>query len=213
MKKITKGYEPKELTAYRSSIPKIDMEKPNIYEDYSDGGVLRKQLLSEQGYICCYCMSRIEERTSKIEHFKAQSKFRKLQIDYTNLFIACKGGEGMSSHYCDTAKGNEPLDSISFLSKMENSIKYCKNGTILSNESSKTHKSTLTDEINSILNLNTKILVNNRKQTYNNFKKRGKWSKSDLQKAISHYKSKHNGKYEPYAEMMVYLLTKNLKGK
>lgn len=213
MKKITKGKEPKELTAYRSSIPKTDMEKPNIYEDYSDGGILRKQLLEEQGYICCYCMGRIEERTSKIEHFKPQSKFRNLQINYTNLFIACKGGEGMFTQYCDTAKGNKKLETIHFFSKMEESIKYCKNGTISSKESSQTHKSALTNEINSILNLNTKILIDNRKQTYNDFKKREKWSKSHLEKAISHYQTKHNGKYEPYAEMMVYLLSKKLQSK
>lgn len=213
MKKIIKGKEPKELTAYRSSIPKTDMEKPNIYENYSDAGILRKQLLEEQGYICCYCMGRIEERTSKIEHFKAQSKDRTLQINYTNLFIACKGGEGMSTQYCDTAKGNKALETINFFSNVKESIKYCKNGTISSKESSQMHKSALTDEINSILNLNTKTLVNNRKQTYNDFKKRGKWSKSHLEKTISHYKSKHNGKYEPYAEMMVYLLSKKLQGK
>jgi uncharacterized protein (TIGR02646 family) len=158
-------------------------------------------------------MSRIEERTSKIEHFKAQSKFRKLQIEYSNFFVACKGGEGMSSQYCDTAKGNEALESVNFSSKIEDSIKYCKNGRISSKESSQTYQSALSNEINSILNLNTKILVNNRKQTYNDFKKRGKWRKSDLEKAISHYKSKHNGKYEPYAEMMVYLLTKKLQSK
>ena len=189
------------------------MEKSNIYEDYSDGGILRKQLLVEQGYICCYCMSRIGERTSKIEHFKAQSKFRSLQIDYANLFIACKGGEGMSTHYCDTAKGNEPLVCINFFSKIEAEIKYCKNGIVSSKESSENNQSNLTNEINNVLKLNTKVLVDNRKQTYNDFKKKKRWSKQDLQKAISHYKSKHNGKYEPYADMMVYLLTKKLQGK
>jgi hypothetical protein len=51
LKKIIKAREPKELTAYRSAVPKSDMEKPNIYEDYSDAGILRKQLLSEQGYL------------------------------------------------------------------------------------------------------------------------------------------------------------------
>ena len=213
MKKIIKGEEPRELRAYRSSIPNEDMEKPNIYEDYSDGGVLREQLLEEQGYICCYCMGRIDKRSSKVEHFQSQSGHRNKQIDYSNLFIACKGGEGRRKQYCDTAKGNSSLIHIDLSRAIENEIKYLKNGQIQSEITTETIISDLTQEMNTILKLNTDILIQNRKQTYSDFIKnfQNKWTRGNLQKAIDSYKKKQNGKYAPYSEMMVYLLTKKLR--
>ena len=215
MKKITKGKEPISLTKYRSSIPIVDMEKPNIYDDYKENAILRKQLLEEQGYICCYCMSRISERNSKIEHFKAQSLFRDKQIEYSNLFVACKGGEGTKEHSCDTLKGNKSLNTINLTLKIESDLKYSKQGKISSVISIETKVSSLTKEINDVLNLNSTILIKNRKQTYEDFKNnfQGKWSKVSLQKAIKFYQNKNNGKYAPYSEMMVFLLSKKLQGK
>jgi len=213
LKKITKGQEPISLTAYRSSIPIADMKKETIYEDYKENAILRKQLLEEQGYVCCYCMSRISERTSKIEHFLPQSDFREKQIDYSNLFVACKGGEGTKEHYCDTQKANQLLNSIDFSTDMTKKIKYFKNGRVSSLESSKEKESSLTKEMNEVLNLNCKILVKNRKQTYDDFKNQKKWSKAYIQQAIASYKSGVNGKASPFSEMMVYLLTKKLRGK
>lgn len=213
MKKITKGKEPISLTAYRSSIPSDDMKKETIYEDYKENAILRKQLLEEQGYVCCYCMSRISERTSKIEHFLPQSEFREKQIDYSNLFVACKGGEGTTEHYCDTKKANQILKSIDFSTDTAKKIKYLKNGRVSSFESSENKESSLTKEMNEVLNLNCKILVKNRKQTYDDFKNQKKWSKAYLQQVIASYQSSVNGKSSPFSEMMIYLLTKKLRGK
>ena len=158
-------------------------------------------------------MSRISETKSKIEHFKAQSLFRDLEIDYGNLFVACKGGEGTKERCCDTQKGNRPLESVDFSLKIENKIKYSKKGHISSMATTKKEMSLLTKEMNEVLNLNSNLLVKNRKQTYEEFKSRirGKWNKSNIQKAINYYKNKHNGKYAPYSEMMVYLLRQKLK--
>ena len=46
------------------------------YENYDKKDELRLALLKEQGFICCYCMRRIQEameKKMKIEHFKAFS--------------------------------------------------------------------------------------------------------------------------------------------
>ena len=104
MKEIVKSSEPRSLTTYRSQIPSQNMLDENIYDDFSyktkegcknnEIDNLRKFLLEEQGYICCYCMSRISCDNSKIEHFKPQSPHRDKQIEYSNLFISCNGGEG-----------------------------------------------------------------------------------------------------------------------
>ena len=223
MKQIKKGKEPKSLTEYRSSITHSELEKDNIYEDFkektkegcnkNENYNLRKQLLEEQGYICCYCMSRIDCNNSKIEHFKSQTKYRKFQIDYQNLFIACLGGEGKSKReqYCDSFKGEKELIDINLLSNIENFIQYSKQGEILS-----TNKK-IDKELNQILNLNNKILKRNRKETYQrliqNLNKKS-WTTQTIKQTISKYKNMDlNGKYYEFCEMIIYFLTKKLKQK
>ena len=225
MKKIEKTKEPSTLTHYRSSIPHAIMNDSNIYEDFQhktkqgckdgDGDNLRKQLLEEQGYICCYCMSRIDCNNSKIEHFKPQTHYRTLQIDYKNLFIACSGGEGSRAkeQYCDTKKGENELKKVNLLSSFDGEISYKKESMrikIYSNDSD------LNSDIEEILNLNVDILSKNRKQIYDNtisnLKKSG-FKPDYIKRTINYFKDKHNGKYEPFCEMIVYFLTKKLKSK
>ncbi len=225
LRKINKGKEPTTLTNYRSSIPKKDLLNTDIYDgfkhksrqDCNDNkvGNLRKQLLEEQRYICCYCMSRIDCFNSKIEHFKDQSN-RNLQINYQNLFIACKGNEGLSSknQHCDSFKGNKNLDYIDLLSNIEKEIKYkSANGTIFSDNAD------INLEINEVLNLNVKILKNNRKQAAKVFlmalKKRlgtGKWHKKALKKEVHSYeKIGDDHKFKQFNAMFIYFLNKKLQ--
>ena len=221
MKQIIKGIEPKSLTKYRSSVTHNQLNKSNIYEDFkektkegcseSENYNLRKQLLEEQGYICCYCMSRIDCNNSKIEHFKPQTKYRNFQIDYQNLFIACNGGEGKKGkeQYCDSFKGENELKDINLLLNIESFIQYSKLGEI-SSSNTKIEK-----ELKIILNLNNNILKKNRKQSYQrliqNMNKRG-WTTQTIKNDISKYKKMDvNGKYYEFCEMIVYFLTKKLK--
>ena len=225
LKKITKNKEPKSLTAYRSTIPRKNLKDSNIYEDFpkktkeqcknSEPDNLRKQLLQEQGYICCYCMSRIDCDNSKIEHFKPQTKNREFQIDYQNLFIACIGGEGFKSkkQYCDTKKGENQLDYINLLSLIEQNIYYAKGAK---NICIKSTDKNIDREINNVLNLNVMVLEENRKEVYDrvmkNLKSRG-YTVSNIKRVLNYYQNKHNEKFEPYCEMIVYFLTKKLKSK
>lgn len=104
MRRIDKGPEPHTLTRYRASIKRSRLNDTNVYNDFGSkskedcesevSGNLRRQLLQEQGHLCCYCMSRIRCHTSKIEHFKDQKNHRELQITYQNLFVVCAGNEG-----------------------------------------------------------------------------------------------------------------------
>jgi len=225
LKKITKSKEPKSLTAYRSTISHKNLEDSNIYEDFKEKTKeqcredkvdnLRKQLLQEQGYICCYCMSRIDCEHSKIEHFRPQTKNRDVQIDYQNLFIACSGGEGSKAkeQFCDTKKGEKDLNYIDLLSTIENSIHYVKSAK---NISVMSINKNIDNEMNDILNLNVNLLGRNRREVYDgvikNLKSR-RYTISSIQKALNYYQTQHNGKFEPYCEMIVYFLTKKLKSK
>ena len=225
LKKITKTREPKSLTAYRSTIAHNSLEDDNIYEDFKEktkeqcrervSDNLRKQLLEEQGYVCCYCMSRIDCDNSKIEHFRPQTKYREFQIEYQNLFIACSGGEGSKTkdQFCDTKKGEKELDYIDLLSSIEQNINYFKNVKSISIAST---NSDIDREINNVLNLNVVVLAKNRRQLYDrvmkNLKSKG-YTIPNIQKVINYYREKHNGKFEPYSEVIVYFLTKKLKSK
>lgn len=224
MKKIVKTLEPKSLTHYRSTIAHENLENSNIYDDYryktkedcskNIPGNLRKQLLEEQGYICCYCMSRIGCEDSKIEHFKPQTTHRKLQIDYQNLFVACSGGEGEKgrNQFCDTKKGESELIGIDLLSNVENEIVYHKKAQLIEIHSSDRD---IGQDINT-LNLNIARLQKNRKEAYDNslknLKQKG-YSLPTIKKTIAFYQAKNNGKYEPFSQMIVYFLTKKLQSK
>jgi uncharacterized protein (TIGR02646 family) len=222
LKKIVKRNEPRSLTTYRSQIPSQNILDENIYDDFpyktkegcknNETDNLRKSLLEEQGYICCYCMSRISCDNSKIEHFKPQSPHRDKQIEYSNLFISCNDGEGKNSanQHCDTKKGNRELRAIDLLDSIENHIIYNKKADKIEIDS---QNDAIKNDL-AILNLNVSRLQKNRKESYDNVIQRLKqkgFSIQNIKRILNYYKSKHNGKYEPFCEMIVYFLTKKLK--
>ena len=45
--------------------------------------------MREQGFICCYCESRVTLDDSHVEHLRPRSRFRDLQLDYNNLLCSC----------------------------------------------------------------------------------------------------------------------------
>ena len=104
---IQKGKEPPSLREYRS-------DPFATYEGYPAKDDLRQALAREQGHICCYCMGRISPNADemKIEHWAPQSSNASLQLAYSNLLGACRGGEGRtrSKQHCDTHKGEEAID-------------------------------------------------------------------------------------------------------
>jgi uncharacterized protein (TIGR02646 family) len=104
MKKIIKQSEPRSLVEHRS-------QANANYDNYPEKDDLRKSLLKEQGYICCYCMSRIKLDEMKIEHWQPQTKYISRQLDYKNLLGACMGNQGArpQNQHCDTRKGDSEI--------------------------------------------------------------------------------------------------------
>ena len=229
MKQIIKTKEPPTLTTYRASISKEDLKNLEKYENAPKDVLddLRKQLLEEQGYICCYCMSRIDYPYTKIEHFQPRSMYREKQLDYSNLFVSCCGKKINKSlfHdcktpkkkylekdlYCDTKKGKQELNHIKLLINIQSSLEYKKDGSIFSLNSN------ITMELDEVLNLNYVILKTNRADALNQFTcelKKSGWTIPNLKLMLEKYKNKNaQGKYRPYCEMIVYFLNKKLKQK
>lgn len=209
MKKIVKQQEPRSLTQHRLQ-PNAD------YENYQAKNELRESLLKEQGYICCYCMSRITVDQMKIEHWKPYSHYPSLRLDYKNLLGACMGNKGarQQNEHCDTKKHDDlitinPVDSSR---NCENIVKYRSTGEIYSDDTA------INDDLNQTLNLNLDFLKKNRKAALDEVVKQliGKfptttWSKSSLQRMISRLRGKDaNGYYSEYCQFVVAYLEDKL---
>jgi len=211
MKRIVKYREPESLTNHRR-------KTSADYNNYPEKDKLRSSLLNDQGYICCYCMQRISPEKMKIEHWKSQTKYPELQLDFHNLLAVCMGNEGSPNHlqHCDTKKGNteitiNPADNYR---NCEDLIRYSSDGKISSDDL------TINNELNQVLNLNMQTLVNNRKEVLDLVIKQlkskypqGNWTQSVLNKEIQQWcDQQRDGKYKPYCQIVIYHLKKKLSG-
>lgn len=156
MRTITKGPEPRSLTAHRKR-PYSD------FANYLDKDELRWALVSEQRGLCCYCMGRVKaDRTlMKIEHWQCQARHADRQLDYHNLLASChgQGGQPPRLQHCDTKKGNTDLEfnPADPGHRIETRIGYEPDGTIRS-------EGEFDDQLNKVLNLNLALLKNHRKR-------------------------------------------------
>lgn len=221
MIKITKHNEPKEWTEYKNT--------PGV--DYQSIPELVDSLLREQGYICAYCMRRIPHRDKlykknginfvltdedhRVEHILSREQHQDLKLSYENMVICCPGHIGSEDH-CDRLKGKADVSFNLFDSAFISTLSYKTDGEIVS--SNKQYNK----EINEVLNLNTPLLRNNRKESWNKVikemivQKGGKpWNKTVILKYIEMYKTMHKKddklQYIPYCGIVIYNLEKKLK--
>lgn len=219
MKQITKLRQPNSLIEHRA---KQHSFFDNLTIEAKDE--LRQNLLSEQGYICCYCMKRIPEISSpymKIEHFKCQDLHGMLQLSYVNLLGACTGNEGQTKikQTCDTKKGNSSLSiqPTSNTPSCEILFKYNSEGEI----SSVNNDADINKQLNDILNLNMQTLKDGRREVYLEVQ-------SKVEVESKHYENKQlklkyfeeekdkwlsrtNDKFKPFCMVAVYYLTKKIR--
>ena len=215
MRRIRKGRGPNSLTSHCKTLDAS-------YDNYPHKDDLRMSLVNEQGYICCYCMSRIKPTKDdmKIEHCKSRAKHQNLDLDYKNLLGACLGGkeDERKNQHCDTYKGKKPLSFNPADSKhnIERHIKFSNNGTIKSDDSK------IDRDMNKVLNLNHPQLVRNRRSALRGFldglerreKKEGKSvTDNHLKKKLKDFYEINGDQLEPFCQIVVYYLRKRLKVK
>lgn len=136
MKYIVKNYpEPATFTAWkqRKKLTKNDLlRKTNLQKEQSEiwktftkskgKKSLKKSLLKEQGFLCCYCQQQIHlNENTQIEHLVARGVDALKMFDYDNLLAACDGGQTEREQhnrdntierqpkYCGHAKANHTL--------------------------------------------------------------------------------------------------------
>lgn len=106
MKHIVKGEEPQDLKDWKSSAN----ENWQPTWDGLPGPVkrnLHSALMTEQGFICCYCGKRVSDADSHIEHFKPQVPFEADALVYANLLCSCqRQTERREPLHCGKLKDN-----------------------------------------------------------------------------------------------------------
>lgn len=164
MRRILKNYEPSVFSSWKAQNPLAgyaDLKRRNNLAR-SVKSDLRRYLLREQHFLCCYCECRIDEPDFHIEHFKPKdaSLFPELQLEYTNLHACCHansiGGEDES---CGHRKGNyySPLLVSPLETDCEAHFSYLLDGRMEGLDD----RGTLTIEM---LNLNSNLLCESRKK-------------------------------------------------
>ncbi|OGQ91207.1 MAG: hypothetical protein A2289_18165 [Deltaproteobacteria bacterium RIFOXYA12_FULL_58_15] len=211
MRPITKGTEPPSLTAHRQTAH-CD------YDNYPDKDALRHSLVTEQRGLCCYCMSRIHDGpdTMKIEHWHCQHNHPAEQLSYRNLLGACVGGQGKppSLQHCDTCKGDRNLrwNPAEPSHHIETRVRYEIDGSIRSDD-------TVFDaQLDDVLNLNLRVLKNNRKAIWDAIAAWWTSEKARLRGPVprSRFEGERdrrivgNGELEPYSQVAVWWLDQRL---
>jgi uncharacterized protein (TIGR02646 family) len=134
MKYIQKGKEPQILSDWKAT------ETPAGNYHYKElrnreRGPVHISLLSEQGYICCYCCKRVEQNNSHIEHLAPQSKTdAELSLDYTNMLASCGRDtykpEYRWPEYCGNKKGDLAIGVSPLQANCEEFFNYSSTGEI-----------------------------------------------------------------------------------
>lgn len=84
---------------------------------------MKRQLLQNQGYVCCYCNRSITGVGDITEHVEPKSANKHLVGEYKNLLVACEGGQHIPATitgsrkakrlayplHCDQSKGNQTI--------------------------------------------------------------------------------------------------------
>lgn len=216
MKRIIKNPSPQWFENWKR-------EQPRRFEDDlidNKKKKLRKELVKEQGYICCYCGREIGiSKTTIIEHFlpKDENMYPQYQMDYNNLFASCDGyqkerseandngliGKELHPPCCDSLKNNEEIPICPTDEDCEEHFKYFQNGLIsVTSEKGKITLETLGLNNNPNLvsfrkdaitgKLFQKVIINGK--AFNKPKK-----KEELEKIISSIEGKDSeGKFSPF---------------
>lgn len=149
---ITKEHEPNELTQYRTQSGAV-YDGANFTETKQ---AIRNKIVREQGYLCAFCMSRIEPNSEKMKvaHWHPQATHPEEQLNYTNLLGCCLGNKGKSldCQHCDTAQGKKTITYNPANPEHHDrlSIRFLFDGTIKSDDIA------FNRDLNEVLNLNSK---------------------------------------------------------
>ena len=211
---INKDKEPKSLTEYKKS-------KNAYFDGFDKKDDIRQSLLDEQGYLCAYCMRRINSVDEvTIEHYYPQSKVNdKMALDYKYMLGVCKINRNCAykNQTCDAHRGDTPLTVNPWLYSSIAEISYHQGtGEIYSDNPQINTDLTITLNLNCLdarLLLNRKAALDSMKKYMINKCKTGLWNDALLNKIRQEYLCKDSqGKYKPYIDILLWYINKKASG-
>ena len=234
MHRISKGEEPRHFTDWKNKF-RTDNGREPTYDDLRGTAEyyhLKRSLLEEQGYICCYCEKAIgrgsDAKDCNIEHFMPRHPDSRClsseecqicsnaELDYSNLFASCLVEKQESTDHCNHKKDNwfDFKCCISPASaEIEGIFGFRLNGKIFAVDNNPA-----AEAMKQHLNLDTYILQEQRKAAYDTVLET-EFTNEELEDAdlledeqylldtIAYYEQKdENGKYTPFTSMITYCL-------
>jgi uncharacterized protein (TIGR02646 family) len=107
MKQVRKGTAPQAFAKWTESTNDDWVPTYNNLQN-PEKRSLQEALLTEQGWVCCYCGRSISQQDSHIEHFRPQEFFGHLALTFENLHASCiRETEPGTPLHCGHAKRNE----------------------------------------------------------------------------------------------------------
>ena len=215
MKRIVKQKSPEWFENWKKNHRTINGREPHYKSDFStndtDGANrrkrLRKELVNEQGKICCYCMKRIDVDSSHIEHFYPKEKFQDKDLLYDNLYASCNG-EGFNNIYdehCGHRKDNWWRSDMICLTdiEVEKVFKYSPDGKI--SVISGRITSNIAQEMINNLGLDSYHLQRSRREAIEASEvfDEQEYSDENIRDFIEYYSNMDNGVYVPFCKAIV----------
>ncbi len=130
MKHIVKGEEPEELVTWKA-LANEDWQPTYADLQNPEKEAVKKSLMAEQGYICCYCERRLLDDDSHIEHLQPQSDATVDSLDYGNMLCSCQNQikQGDPRH-CGNLKSSHSIPITPFDVDCKNQFTYTHDGEI-----------------------------------------------------------------------------------
>jgi uncharacterized protein (TIGR02646 family) len=162
MKHVTKGASSPVFESWKAL---TNTEWTATYENLQnpEKRALHQTLLSEQGWVCCYCGRAITLQDSHIEHFRPQERYDNLALNFENLHASCirETEPGMPLH-CGHAKDSD-FDELLAISPLdphcEARFLYTQEGYVIASDVADTQ----VDYMVELLQLDIPFLRNRRK--------------------------------------------------
>lgn len=172
---------------------------------------IRNALCTEQGFLCCYCMSRISpgSESMQIAHIQNQKAWPELDCQYSNMMGSCASKDSCNQRQKNHDLKYSPTDHAH---PIQHWINYSKEGVISSEDRD------FDQDLNRWLNLNSNRLFfpQNRAAIYKSVvmalqKVSSFEEKKQKARSLLHFwKSKKNGEFREYYGVAIWLLEKKL---
>ena len=106
MKYIQKGTEPQEFTDWKA-VANEDWQPSYDLLSGAEKRAVKAALMTEQGFVCCYCERRLSDADSHIEHLQPQGMAGVDSLDFANMLCSCQNNlKPKEPRHCGNLKGD-----------------------------------------------------------------------------------------------------------